>query len=150
MAKAGGWSLCSHFIFFFFFNFLSCRAHLACPESSATIPIPAGLIWPARRALPTIRLSLFGENGVPIPFDPLIREKLTGHCQIVSKNSMVDRVWSQIASAMVAGVQTSAVTVFLLDMCGVFFPKALKDTKLYSGGRDLSFGLRTPAFLRNR
>ncbi len=70
-------SLLAFYLFFFLISF-SCRAHVACPENSATIPIPAGLIWPLWRALPTIRLSLFGENEVPIPFDLLIRKKHTG------------------------------------------------------------------------
>ncbi len=49
----------------------------------------------------------------------------------------MDRVGSRIASATVAGVRTSAVAVFLLDMRRVFFPKTVKATKLFSGGRDL-------------
>ncbi len=75
-------------------------------------------------------------------------DKLTGHYQIVSKNSL-DRVGSQIASEAVVGVRTSAVAVFLLDMRPILFPKALNATELFSGGRDL-LGLRTPAFSRNR
>ncbi len=38
---------------------------------------------------------------------------------------------------MVAGVWTSAVAVLLLNMRRIFSPKALKATKLFSGGTDL-------------
>ncbi len=64
-------------------------------------------------------------------------DKFTEHCQIVLKNS-TDRVRLRIVLAMVAGVRTSAVAVFLLDMRhSFFFLKALKATEPFSGGRDL-------------
>ncbi len=42
-----------------------------------------------------------------------------------------------MASATVAGVRTSVVAVFLLNMHRVFFLKALKVTELFSGSRHL-------------
>ncbi len=152
--------------FFFFLISFSCRAHLACPESSVTIPIPAGLIWPVRRALSQF-LFLQGSSGLPgelcqqstfqrewsdYTFSILSSAKnsldeLTGHCRIASKNSL-NTVGSRIASATVAGVRTSA-SQFSFSICVAFFLKALKATE-FLVAVETSFGLRTPAFSRSR
>ncbi len=135
MAKAGGRSLCSRFIFFFKFSF------------------PAGLIRLARRALPQF-LFLQGSSGLPgelcqqsafrfwrewsaYSFRPSHLQKtywtlsdcvkkLNGLCRIA------DCIDDGGGCPDIRGRSFPS-----LYASGFFFPKALKATELFSGSRDL-------------
>ncbi len=97
-----------------------------------TIPTPAGLIWLARRALPTIRF--------PARTEGLFLSTLS------STKKSTD--FCQIASATVAGVQTSASQFFWMLRGIFFFLKALKATEFFVAVETSLVWLRNPACSR--